>query len=223
MLVLYPSWSNSWLLCFHRWRSWCKHEICVFRWEQTKTSDMPRHFWHSVFVRNCQSLGDSRTTTCDQGWLNIEASTLIYSASRRDGGHGMPLVEERCSIESLGLWVYTLRAATSVCITIWKREKVCLVRGCLRFPFLWLLRCPQLPVSVCQSGGTSESQTAAGLQPKRPGHCRGNRNSLLQELLWNTVAGNQTGQRWASFSTSRLSATCFKLKSFIAITAAMIY
>lgn len=218
MLVLFPSWSNSWLLCFHRWRPWRKHEICVFRWEQTKNSNMARHFRHVVVVRNRQ-----RITTCDQGWLNIDASTLIYSASRRNGGHGMWLVEERCSIESLGLRVYTLRAATSVCITIWKKEKVCLVRGCLRFPFLWLLRCPQLPVSVCQSGGTSESQTAARLQPKRTGHCRGNRNSPLQELLWNMLAGNQTGQRWASFSTSRLSATCFKLKSFIAITAAMIY
>lgn len=173
------------------------------------------------------SVDDCRTRTCDKinhhWWLNIEASTLIYSPTRRNRGPGMWLVEERCSIESLGLWVYTLRAATNICVTIWKKEKVCLVRGCLRFPFLWLLRCPQLPVSECQPGGTSESQTAAALQPKWPEHCRSNPKSLLQELEWNMVAGNQNGQRRASFSTSCLSATCLKVTFFIAITLAMIF
>lgn len=110
---------------------------------------MPRQFRYSVVGRNCQSLGDCRITTCDQGWLNIEASTLIYSASRRSGGHGMWLVEERCSIESLGLWVYTLRAATNVCITIWKKEKVCLVSRLSAVPLLVAVEVPTTPsVSV---------------------------------------------------------------------------
>lgn len=62
------------------------------------------------------------------------------------------------SIKSLGLWVYTLQMASTLSVNIWEKEKVCLVWGCLRFSFLWLWRCPQFPVSVCQSGGRSESR-----------------------------------------------------------------
>lgn len=62
------------------------------------------------------------------------------------------------SIKSLGLWVYTQQTASSHSVNIWEKEKVCLVWGCLRFSFLWLRRCPQLPVSVCQSGGRSENR-----------------------------------------------------------------
>lgn len=76
-------------------------------------------------------------------------------------GGGWPCVETGMllpsSIKSLGFWVYTQQTASALSVNIWEKEKVCLVWGCLRFSFLWLWRCPQFPVSVCQSGGRSES------------------------------------------------------------------
>lgn len=77
-------------------------------------------------------------------------------------GGGWPCVETGSllpsSIKSLGLWVYMQQTASTLSVNIWEKEKVCLVWGCLRFSFLWLWRCPQFPVSVCQSGGRSDSR-----------------------------------------------------------------
>lgn len=77
-------------------------------------------------------------------------------------GGGWPCVETGSllpsSIKSLGFWVYMQQTASTLSVNIWEKEKVCLVWGCLRFSFLWLWRCPQFPVSVCQSGGRSDSR-----------------------------------------------------------------
>lgn len=103
----------------------------------------------------------------------MQASTFIYGPFNYrhslNGGHSVSelwLVEVGhvwrrgtalpSSIKSLGFWVYTQQTASTLSVNIWEKEKVCLVWGCLRFSFLWLRRCPQFPVSVCQSGGRSE-------------------------------------------------------------------
>lgn len=141
-------------------------------------------------------------------------------------GGGRPCVERETllpsSIKSLGFWVYTQQTASTLSVNIWEKEKVCLVWGCLRFSFLWLRRCPQFPVSVCQSGVRSESRLlllgyqrgqsiATVTKPKA--RCFKSPQSLLsQNLLWNIVVGTSTGQIQASFSTSCLSMTCSNIK-----------
>lgn len=138
------------------------------------------------------------------GWPCVETGTLLPS-----------------SIKSLGFWVYTQQTASILSVNIWEKEKVCLVWGCLRFSFLWLWRCPQFPVSVCQPGERSESmlllllgyqrRQSIATATKLKACCFKSPQSLLsQNLLRNMVVGTSTVQ--ASFSTSCLSMTCSDIK-----------
>lgn len=137
------------------------------------------------------------------GCLYVETGTLLPS-----------------SIKSLGFWVYMRQTASTHSINIWEKEKVCLVWGRLRFLFLWFRRCPQFPVSVCQSGGRTESTAAASAAAwlsERLMYFHGNQTQSSQlsqnaSVLWNMVTGTFTGQQQASFSTSCLSMTCSNIK-----------
>lgn len=111
------------------------------------------------------------------------------------------------SIKSLRFWVYTRQTALTPSINIWEKEKVCLVWGRLWLPFLWLQRCPQFPVWVCQSGGRSENWLLfccclaigeARTLPQQP-------NSKLRAVpaLFYVVKSGDWNLHWtASFSTS---------------------
>lgn len=136
------------------------------------------------------------------------------------------------SIKSLWFWVYTRQTASTPSINIWEKEKVCLVWGCLWLPFLWLQRCPQFPVWVCQSGERSESWLLlfccccccsldigdARRLPQQP-------NAKLSAVpeLFHIVKSGDWNLLWsASFSTSHFSIQILNT-SFMIITSVSYY